>query len=183
MTSSFLIYWQKDNTIKTKHFSVPDLLFLVNSSHLWYVHENVVDFVFHAVIFGTSKLWGNNIWSIMAALTIKQLSLTFCRASLFIAKPERILISRMTMLELLSFPEYLKSRCGKMEEKNTKKHQPHLWVWLPRLYFQIHRGSNSRAGTAGRLRDLQCQSPDFRGSWDVVENRKLEKRNQRPGFI
>lgn len=27
----------------------------------------------------------------------------------------------MTMLELLSFPEYLKSRCGKMEEKKIPK--------------------------------------------------------------
>lgn len=54
----------------------------------------------------------------MVALRIKRLSLTFSNASLFIANPERNLISRITMLELLSFPVYLKSRRGRMEQKD-----------------------------------------------------------------
>lgn len=51
----------------------------------------------------------------MVALRIKQLLLTFSKATLSIANPERNLISRITMLELLSYPVNLKSRRGKME--------------------------------------------------------------------
>lgn len=47
---------EKHNAINAKDLARPDLLVLVISSNLWYVHKNMVIVVFNTVPAGTSKL-------------------------------------------------------------------------------------------------------------------------------
>lgn len=99
---------EKCNTVKTEDFSVADP---GKSSHLWDVHEDLVFVVFDEVPFGTSELRGKRYSSLenigrpnAGGLGITRQSLTISKDSLTSSNPDSILMSRMAMFELFSFP-------------------------------------------------------------------------------